>query len=109
MQYLDLTIPAILLGLTIFAAAIVELTLWLTKLTPEDIYVELSISPRELREITRKAVDMRASTLVMPPVLVKDNTRRAVQLAFVDQRLRLEETLASSSDEDNDYDDFNRV
>lgn len=76
------------------------------KNSPEEAYVELNISPTQLKGIIDKAVYEEHHTLIMPTVIMNNNTKKTLQLAFVDQRLRLEATYQELEfgDDDDDYD-----
>lgn len=75
---------------------------------PETSYIELNISPATLKDAASEAVYDQCHTLVMPVVAIDGNQNRTVQVAFVDQRLRLEATynelfIKEDDDDDGDY------
>lgn len=88
-------------------SSVTALVTWkMFKNSSEEAYVEFNISPTQLKGIIDRAVYEQHHTLVMPTVVMNNNTKKTLQVAFVDQRLRLEAVYdeLEFNDDDDDYD-----
>ena len=71
----------------------------------ENMYVELNISPEQIKTEAAMAVNNDCHTLVLPEVAVGGNQNKLLRVAFVDQRLRLDmiyQNLGLDNDEDGE-------
>jgi vacuolar-type H+-ATPase subunit I/STV1 len=104
-----------LLGTFGFGLLLSTLTAWLVwRIRDKQIersYIEYNMPAEALKSIATEAIYQKASAIIMPPMTTYIKGReRIIEVAFVDQKLRLEEIYAQSNtldidegEEDDDY------